>query len=342
MRANGIAAFLLALIGLLISAAIGWAGLALWSPELAGVHELPPIAAGLPFERRWWALVLMLLGGAGIAAVFPPSVQPRRRPAKASPLALQPEVFALSPFEPLAIAPDALVATPAVAEPPPEPEAALVETEAVATAPEPMPDEAMRVQAPPSEAEREEAQSQEPADAASEAPPPGPFDPAPPLSVGAACAAAEALRQSGQGEAALERYHAILPDARARHAEAPDDAGAAGDLADVLKGVGDLEDEAGRLAPAIDAYEEGLSLRRRLAVEDPSVERRRALSVALERLADAREARGHRTQALALYEESLPIAEDLAAGQPDDPVLAADLATTRQRLEALKAWMATA
>ncbi len=309
MRSNAVVGFLLALIGLVFSAGIVWAGLALWSPEFAGVQTLPAFVAALPFEQRWWAAALVLLGGAGVASVFPSPVwtQPRRRPKPST---------ALAPF--------------AAPEPPP-----------------PLAESAPAKPAEPSPPALQSLSEVRPSEAALEAPHPDPFDSAliesaPEVSVGAACAAAEVLRQGGHADEALERYHAVLSTAREHYQVAPDDPSAASDLADVLKGIGDLEDEAGRLAPAIDAYEEGLALRRKLAAEHPSTDRRRALSVALERLADAREARGHRSQALALYEESLPIAESLAAAEPDDGVLAADLATTRQRLEALKAWMATA
>ena len=70
-KSHGLAGFLAALLGLLISAGIGWAGLALWSPSMAGV-TLPPLVAALPFEQRWWGVALMLLGAAGVAAAFPP------------------------------------------------------------------------------------------------------------------------------------------------------------------------------------------------------------------------------------------------------------------------------
>lgn len=399
MRQTNWLGLLFAVIGLVISAGIAWAGVALWSPQLLGIETLPEIVSKLPFERRWWAVAMMLLGVAGIASVFP-SPRDRRRsgaanaaqPADAiAPLAFAQEpVAATDPFCPLpsteaevelsarpdapapeAPAPEAhgvepVDPEPVAAPPPAEASGEVAPPEPVDAGPEPS--EPPRPEAPaddpapsaPSEAAPEdhdrqlvptdpaidEAAEQEHPQAALEAPHPGPFEPAPTAPHGdglaAACAAAEALRQQGRSEDALERYQALLPDARERLHQAPGDPLALRDLADVLKGIGDLEDEAGRLAAAIDAYEEGLGLRRSLAAIDPSPAHQRALSVALERLADAREARGHRSQALALYEESLPLAEGLAAAQPDDPVLAADLAATRQRLEALKAWMATA
>ena len=59
------------LIGLMVSGAIGWAGLALWSPHAAHLTALPSMVKALPFDRRWWAIVLMLLGTAGVAAALP-------------------------------------------------------------------------------------------------------------------------------------------------------------------------------------------------------------------------------------------------------------------------------
>ena len=57
----------------------------------------------------------------------------------------------------------------------------------------------------------------------------------------------------------------------------------------------------------------------------------------LGRLADTREARGHRSRARDLFRERLPLAEKLAAETPDDTGLAWDLAVTRERLRELDA-----
>ncbi len=107
-------------------------------------------------------------------------------------------------------------------------------------------------------------------------------------------------------------------------------------LADALTNVGDVAYEEQRLDTAVDAYEEALTLRRAFAEQQPGdLAGKRALSLALERLADAREDRGHRVRALDLYRESLDISGALASADP--VAYGEDLAVTRRRLAELEA-----
>ncbi|OJU68233.1 MAG: hypothetical protein BGO05_22765 [Rhizobiales bacterium 63-7] len=109
-------------------------------------------------------------------------------------------------------------------------------------------------------------------------------------------------------------------------------------LAGALTDVGDVALEARRPEVAVGVYEELVALRRTQAAEAPVATARRLLSLALERLADAREARGFRSKALTLYEESLVIAQALAA--EDFEAHGRDLALTRERAEELRARLA--
>lgn len=139
--------------------------------------------------------------------------------------------------------------------------------------------------------------------------------------------AGDFARAQGRSDDAIEAYDLAL--AHARQTGEPDL------IADALLNVGDMAYEEHRLDFAVESYETALDLRRKLAqgAEDPST--RRALSIALERLADAREDRGHRSRALDLYRESETIAADLAAR--DAAKYDGDLAVTRQRLSELEA-----
>lgn len=139
--------------------------------------------------------------------------------------------------------------------------------------------------------------------------------------------AGDFARAQGRTDDAIEAYDLAL--AYARQAQAPEL------IADALLNVGDMAYEEHRLDSAVDSYEAALALRRQIAQEVGGADARRALSIALERLADAREDRGHRTRALDLYRESEAIATELAQG--DAARYGADLVTTRQRREELEA-----
>lgn len=143
-------------------------------------------------------------------------------------------------------------------------------------------------------------------------------------------------RSQGRSDEAHEAYESAVSYGRALLAAG--DPAAPGALAGALTGVGDIASEEGRLDAALEAYEEAVALRRRAASTSARPRDRRALSLALERLADAREDRGHRMRALALYRESFDIAGALAAADPT--AYGADLAVTRERLAELEARLA--
>ena len=139
--------------------------------------------------------------------------------------------------------------------------------------------------------------------------------------------AGDFARAQGRSDDAIEAYDLAL--AYARQAGEPDL------MADALLNVGDMAYEEHRLDSAVESYESALDLRRKIAGTDHTPSARRALSIALERLADAREDRGHRTRALDLYRESEAIAAELAA--TDAAKYGGDLAATRERLQELEA-----
>lgn len=140
--------------------------------------------------------------------------------------------------------------------------------------------------------------------------------------------AGDFARAQGLTDQAAEAYDEAL--GLARHTGDP------AALADALTNVGDVAYEEHRLDGAVDAYEEALALRRGLVEANPSdIGAKRALTLALERLADAREDRGHRVRALDLYRESLDISGALASADP--VAYGEDLAVTRRRLAELEA-----
>ena len=145
-------------------------------------------------------------------------------------------------------------------------------------------------------------------------------------------------RSQGAADEAAEAYEIALASARGLASTAPTDPRRMAMLAGVLTGVGDAAQDEGRLDAAVEAYEEALEIRRALAAVDTGNEGRRALSLALERLADAREDRGHRVRALDLYRESFDIAGKLAAADPQQ--YGEDLQVTRRRLAELEARLA--
>lgn len=140
--------------------------------------------------------------------------------------------------------------------------------------------------------------------------------------------AGDFARAQGLTDQAADAYDEALTHAR--------QIGEPAALADALTNVGDVAYEEQRLDTAVDAYEEALALRRAFAERQPAdLAAKRALSLALERLADAREDRGHRMRALDLYRESLDISGSLAAADP--VAYGEDLAVTRRRLAEVEA-----
>lgn len=139
-------------------------------------------------------------------------------------------------------------------------------------------------------------------------------------------------RSRGRRDEAAEAFGQAL--GYARLVAPPDPSLLAGALTD----AGDIAMEARRADAAAPLYDELLTLRRQIADSEPTAENRRLLSLALERLADAREERGFRSKALALYEESLALSETLAAADPDTH--GHDLGLTRERVAELRARLA--
>ena len=140
--------------------------------------------------------------------------------------------------------------------------------------------------------------------------------------------AGDFARSQGQHDDAWDAYETALAHAR----ETNDPAALAG----ALTNIGDMAYDQQRLEPAVSAYEEALALRRKLTSASPADPiARRALSLSLERLADAREDRGHRMRALDLYRESLTHSQDLAALHPTR--FGPDLEVTLRRIAELEA-----
>lgn len=112
-------------------------------------------------------------------------------------------------------------------------------------------------------------------------------------------------------------------------------------LADLLKKSGDIADAERRPDLAGSSYQESITLRRRIIADDPDdAVQHRWLWMTLEALADGLEARSLRSRALALYDEALVEAERTVALAPNMPGVAADLAESRTRRQALAAYMA--
>ena len=84
-----------------------------------------------------------------------------------------------------------------------------------------------------------------------------------------------------------------------------------------LNELGDARRARNDLSGALDAYEEGLVISRRLAAADPSdAERQRDVTVTLNNVGDVRRARNDLSGALDAYEEGLTIRRRLAAADP--------------------------
>ena len=92
--------------------------------------------------------------------------------------------------------------------------------------------------------------------------------------------------------------------------------------------IGDVRLAAGDRAGALTAYEESLSISRKLAAADPgNAAWQRGLYVSLTKIGDVRLLTGDRTGALASYEEGLAIMRKLAAADPGNAERQADLVT---------------
>lgn len=139
--------------------------------------------------------------------------------------------------------------------------------------------------------------------------------------------AGDFARAQGRNDEAFEAYEEAL--FYARQAGSPDE------LSDALINSGDMAYEEHRLDAAVAAYEEAVALRRGAVTGGAGSEPVRRLALALERLADAREDRGHRMRALDIYRESTALMAGLAAA--DAERFGADHAASQQRLAELEA-----
>ena len=93
-----------------------------------------------------------------------------------------------------------------------------------------------------------------------------------------------------------------------------------------LTGLGDVRVGAGDSAGALQAYEEGLGIARRLAAADPGNDGwARDVSLSLDQLGDVRVAAGDNAGALQAYEEGLGIARRVATADPADAGWARDV-----------------
>lgn len=180
-------------------------------------------------------------------------------------------------------------------------------------------------------------------------PPPVAVEPPPPEAAPAATERAglqdlvrraRQARTEGRIEDAMELSEAAVSQARDLYAAQPHGE-AATDLAEALAGLAELEEAEGRLDAALAGYEESLSLHRAVAAaapEDPQAAL--GLVAALSRLADGRDARGHRSRARDRYAEAVRVAERLTWLNPGANAYSEALLSARTRLEALEAEMA--
>lgn len=335
---------------------LGLMGLAIAVLQPAGLEgRLPPIELSA-FEsvRTGVALALGLLGvSLALAALV------RRGQTVARAERSEPVIFRFEPDD------EAQTFAPDQEPPAPEPAFPLAEFDPPALAPVPAPEapfpllDAPADPEPTTEEEPVIAPAPPPSEPAAElagAPPIDPFEAARErLHVAARAqdwpAAATALQEAGRLADDDRRHRLAAQDAGdfARAQGRIDDAVEAYDqalayarlegetdaLSDALINVGDMACEEHRLDAAVAAYEEAVALRRDLAGADGGAEARRRLALALERLADVREDRGHRMRALDLYRESAGLMAGLEQEAPDR--FAADAADTRGRLAELEA-----
>lgn len=117
----------------------------------------------------------------------------------------------------------------------------------------------------------------------------------------------------------------------------PGNAGWARDVSVSLNKVGDVRVAAGDRAGALQAYEEGLGIRRRLAAADPgNVEWARDVCVSLFRLGLIQEIGGERSVTAALYREAAERNQRLVAIDPGNAKWANDAAELQARLAAVQ------
>ena len=105
------------------------------------------------------------------------------------------------------------------------------------------------------------------------------------------------------------------------------------DVSVSLDRIGDVRRTRSDLPGALEAYEEGLKIRRKLAADDPSnAERLRDVSVSLNKVGDVLRTRSDLPGALEAYEEGLTIARKLAADDPTNAERQIDLGVSLAKL----------
>ena len=156
--------------------------------------------------------------------------------------------------------------------------------------------------------------------------------------------AGDEAKAAGQGDEAFSLYADAVVEARAVHAAGPTDPRAQEALAEAVGRVALMNEAENRLDLALQQHEESLSLYRGLALRqsgeaDTPDERRwvEGLVASMERLADCREARGHRSRARDLYGEAVRITQRLTWLEPGSAAYAARYAHAKTRFAALDA-----
>ena len=105
------------------------------------------------------------------------------------------------------------------------------------------------------------------------------------------------------------------------------------DRSAALDGIGDVRRAQGQLDAALEAYTEGLDIRRALAAQDPgNAGWARDVSVSLDRVGDVRRAQGQLDAALEAYTEGLDIRRALAAQDPGNAGWARDVFVSLWRM----------
>jgi len=99
---------LVGLITAVIGAGFAWAGYALMAPQKAGLKMLPAAVNMLPFDRMFWAIALMGLGGATLLHALPHPfwTKSNRRRSPMAPLNNVDDLAGLPPAPDPQIAPD--------------------------------------------------------------------------------------------------------------------------------------------------------------------------------------------------------------------------------------------
>jgi tetratricopeptide (TPR) repeat protein len=156
--------------------------------------------------------------------------------------------------------------------------------------------------------------------------------------------AADAFKAAGRPEDAGELYDQALTEARAYYAAVPSVLDAKIKLAEALGRMALVNEAENRLELALQQHEESLSIYRSMAMyrsmgADALDEQgwARGMVGAIERLADCREVRGHRSRARDLYAEAVRITQRLSWLEPQSERYAAAFAHAKARFAALDA-----